>query len=88
MNKIDLKNIEMIDALASRRNCSQGGIDYYRKGAMDMATQKDFLFSKAIINARNPFDFPLNDMCKELVDNVINTIKYAYYDLIEETNKL
>lgn len=33
----------MIDALASRRSCSQGGIDYYRNGAMDMATEKDFL---------------------------------------------
>ena len=86
MNKIDLKNIEMIDSLASKRSCSQGGVDYYRNGAMDMAIHKDFLFSKAIINARNSFDFPLNSIHKELVDNVIRTIKYAYYCLNEETN--
>jgi len=86
MKKIDLKNIEMIDALASRRSCSQGGIDYYRNGAMDMATKKDFLFSKAIINARNSYVFPLNDIRKELVDNILNTIKNEYYVLIEQQN--
>lgn len=86
MNVIDLKNLEMIDALLSKRSCSQGGKDYYRKGAMDMADKKDYLFARAIIKVRNSFDFPSNDVRKELVDNLINTIRDVYYDLIEKEN--